>query len=294
MCLVFGMFLAAPVFGWPSDWPVTNAVPDVYQWNVYTTNLNLRTVVALSLLRSPRDYRLPRPDDMLLLYAKENGIPISNMVAEARIITEEGLSMLSSGNITNREERADLTRYCRKLITFMSHTKNLSTLPYLEHKSFSVNGDIRETASRGLVNILGIDAISFLRKIKRDGTHTPRELYSLYESFGFKIRKEEENNPNAKLDDAYEFLLELLEKEEAGDTAKMLDQLLCETLDGYPTSVQRQQVAERMVKAGPDNSRLHFEAIRAEVEITPKDKRKDFTAKGEFLDPERKSEKRAP
>lgn len=130
-CLAAVMLLASPVSGWPSGWPVTNAVPDTYQWNIYTTNLNLRTVVACSLLRSPKDYRLPRPDDMLLLYAKEHGIPISNMVTEARIIAEEGIVMLSSGNISNREEKADLTRYCRKLITFMSHTKDLWLYPNL-------------------------------------------------------------------------------------------------------------------------------------------------------------------
>lgn len=289
------MLLASPVSGWPSGWPVTNAVPDTYQWNIYTTNLNLRTVVACSLLRSPKDYRLPRPDDMLLLYAKEHGIPISNMVTEARIIAEEGIVMLSSGNISNREEKADLTRYCRKLITFMSHTKDLSALSYLENKSASVNEDIRETASRGVVNILGTGAIPFLRKVKSDGTHTPRDLYSLYESFGYKIRMEKKNNPKAKVDDAYAFLLELVvEEEESGGTVKMLDRVLCETLDGYSTSVQREGVAERMVETGPDYSRPHFEAIKAEVEKTPKAKRKDFTARGELLDPDRKRGNRVP
>ena len=287
-CLAVAMLLASSVWGWPSGWPVTNTV---HHWELYDGKHDLRTVVALSLLRSPRDYRLPRPDDTLLLYAKNNGIPVHDMVTEAKNVAEEGLAMLSSGNITNRDEKSELTRYCRKLLTFMSHTKDPSALPYLELKSTSADRDIRETASRGVVNVLGIEAISFLRKIERDGTHTPREFYSLYETFGRRVRMEKKNNPKARLDDAHQFLLESVEKEKAGDTVKMIDQVLCETLEGYPASVQREKVADRMVKAGPEYSRPHFEAVKAEIEKTPTAKRKDFTAKGELLDPEPKNEK---
>jgi hypothetical protein len=102
---------------------------------------------------------------------------------------------------------------------------------------------------------------------------------------------EKKNNPKANLDDAHQFLLESVEKEKAGDTVKMIDQVLCETLEGYSASVQREKVADRMVKAGPEYSRPHFEAVKAEIEKTPTAKRKDFTAKGELLDPEPKNEK---
>ena len=161
-CLAVAMLLASSVWGWPSGWPVTNTV---HHWELYDGKHDLRTVVALSLLRSPRDYRLPRPDDTLLLYAKNNGIPVHGMVTEAKNVAEEGLAMLSSGNITNRDEKSELTRYCRKLLTFMSHTKDPSALPYLELKSTSADRDIRETASRGVSTCSELRRFRFFVKL---------------------------------------------------------------------------------------------------------------------------------
>jgi|GEM_PF-1695928 len=273
--LIGGLSLADYAFGWPSGWPVTNDVPKTYQWNIYTTNLNLRTVVALSLLRSPTDLRLQRPDDLLLSYAKENGIPVSNMVAEARILTEEGLAMLSSGSITNKEEMTELTRYCRKLITFMSRTRDPSAIPYLEAKSASTTYDIRITASRGLINILGTESVPFLRKAEQDGFREKSEFYLLYKTLGGRLKAEIKEGAERDRSSAYEFLLGLADKEEASDTAKMLDQILCETLDGYAVSIQREQTAERMIRNGPDHSRPHFEGIKSEIERTPREKRID-------------------
>jgi len=283
--LAVATLLASSVFGWPSGWPVTNTVP---HWEVYDGKHDLRTVVAVGLMRIPRDYRLPRTEDMLLAYAKEHRIPVSNMVSVAQTVAEEGFAMLESGSITNKKDAAAVMRYCGILIGFMGYTKDPSALPYLELKSTSVNDDIRRTAANMIVNILGSNAIDFLRDFKKNKLYRG-DLYSLYESFGYKIRMEKASNPKAKVDDAYAFLLELIEEEE-GSTVKMLDRVLCETLEGYPASVQREKVADRMVKAGPEYSRPHFEAIKAEIEKTPTAKRKDFTAKGELLDPERTKE----
>lgn len=287
MCVISVIFFTTCAAGWPANWPVTNAV---HYWEIYDGTHDLRTVVALSLLRTPRDYRLPRPSENLIKYAENNRIPISDMVGEAQTIAKEGFAILESGSITNKEEITAVLRYCETLIGFMGTTKDPSAIPYLEIQSTSAYDDIRRTASNRIINILGAKSIEFLRKVTNDKLYK-RDLYSLYESFGFKIKMEIKNNPNAKLNDAYNFLLEVSETEEAGDTAKMIDQILCETLNGYSTSVQREKMAERMVRVGPDYSRHHFETIQLEVKKTPKEKRKDFSAKGELLDPERRKNK---
>jgi len=285
------MLLAAPVSGWPSGWPVTNAVP---HWEVYDGKHDLRTVVAVGLMRIPRDYRLPRTEDMLLAYANEHGIPVSNMVSVAQTVAEEGFAMLESGSITNKEESAAVMRYCRILMGFMGYTKDPSALPYLQSRSVSENLYIRETASQQIINILGAGATSFLRKAEQDGVHEKNEFYSLYKTFVGRLKAEKKTLPEVTQAKAYAFLLELAETEGYGDTVQMIDEVLCETLDGYPTSVQRARVALRMVETGPDYSRPHFAAIRDEIEKTPKEKRKDFRNKGELLDPDRKREGSAP
>lgn len=226
-------------------------------------------------MRIPRDYRLPRTEDMLLSYAKEHGIPVSNLVNEAQTIAEEGLAILGSGSVTNQEEKASLMRYCKILIGFMGYTKDSSALPYLETKSFSEDDEIRQLASYGIISIMGKDSVGFLEKAKRGGVHTQRDLYQLYESFGRDVQREREVNPSIPLDDANGFLLEVLEKEKASGTAKMLDLILCETLDGYAVSIQREQTVERMIRNGPDHSRPHFEGIKSEIERTPREKRID-------------------
>jgi len=226
----------------------------------------------------------------LLAYAKEHRIPVSNMVGVAQTVAEEGFAMLESGSITNKKDAAAVMRYCRIVMGFMGYTKDPSALPYLRSRSLDENYDIRETASQGVINVLGADAISFLREAQQDGVHKKNEFYSLYKTFAGRFKADKKTLTESARIKAYAFLLELIKEEEAGDTVKMLDRVLCETLEGYPASVQREKMADRMVKAGSEYSRPHFEAIKAEIEKTPTAKRKDFTAKGELLDPERTKE----
>jgi len=67
----------------------------------------------------------------------------------------------------------------------------------------------------------------------------------------------------------------------------ILDKVLCENLPGYSTSNQREMAAETMLKSENDFVRGMGNSIKTEIEKTPKEKRKDFKAKGELLDPER-------
>jgi len=75
--------------------------------------------------------------------------------------------------------------------------------------------------------------------------------------------------------------------EEGGATAE-LDKVLTAYLPGYSASVQRQNLAERMSDFEGVGTRGYFVNAKQEISKVPVQERKDFRAKGELLDPERK------
>jgi len=80
------------------------------------------------------------------------------------------------------------------------------------------------------------------------------------------------------------FALEKIQTEKDGRIIEVLDQILCEHLADYKTSVQRLAMAERF----PEGN--YWKAAKEEIEKIPANERKDFRAKSELLDPERKEE----
>lgn len=240
-----------------------------------TTTMDFRTVVARTLMLNHFDTKGQDSCDLVIAYAKSQGIPVSNVVHEAQAIAEEGFAMLGVDGITDDEARASIMRYCRKALTLVCRARDRTALPYLESKTVSQDEHIRSIAANGIINILGTDSIEFIRKVKLNGLYRERDLYNMYETFGGRLKAEIKEGTERDRSSAYEFLLGLADKEEASDTAKMLDQILCETLDGYAVSIQREQTAERMIRNGPDHSRPHFEGIKSEIERTPREKRID-------------------
>ena len=285
ICLAVATLLAPSVFGWP----VTNS-PTGGNWEPSSAAMDFRTVVARALMLNHFDAQGRDSCDLVIEYAKSQGIPMSNVVDEAKTIAEEGFAMLESGSITNVEVKAAILRYCQKALVLVCRPRDPSALSYLESKTNSSDEHIRWTAANGIINILGPDAIGFIRVAVTNGLYSDTDLHSMYKTFGGRFKAGKRTFSKDTQAKAYAFLFELLEKVESGSTVKMVDQVLCETLEGYSASVQREKVADRMVKAGPEYSRSHFEAVKAEIEKTPTAKRKDFAAKGELLDPERTKE----
>ena len=83
------------------------------------------------------------------------------------------------------------------------------------------------------------------------------------------------------------FLLEKTQTEEAG-VEELFDMLLIKYLPGYETSVQRLEAMERLAASANEYRRKYGQPRKEELEKIPVEKRKDFRAKGELLDPERK------
>ncbi len=285
--MTFWLCLAVSAAGWP----VTNS-PTGSNWDLSSTTMDFRTVVARTLMLNHFDAQGRDSCDLVMAYAKSQGIPISNVVNEAITIAEEGFAMLESGSITNEDVKASLLRYCRKALVLVCRPRDRVALPYLESKTVSQDKHIRLTAANGIINILGPDSIGFIRVAATNGLYGGTDIYGMYKTFGGRLKVERKKTPEVNQVKSFDFLMGLAEKEESGSTVEMLDQILCETLDGYSTSVQRRQMAERLVKQGPDYCRHYFEEIGAMIEKTPKEKRKDFRAKGELFDPERNSDEK--
>lgn len=83
------------------------------------------------------------------------------------------------------------------------------------------------------------------------------------------------------------YLLEQVEVENDDETICKMDAMLSLYLPDYKSSIQRLRLYQRVQTSGSDFSKQYFAKIKSEIEETPKDKRKDFRANGELLDPER-------
>jgi len=98
---------------------------------------------------------------------------------------------------------------------------------------------------------------------------------------------------SAEKRNAYTLMLEKVQAEGERSIVRVLDEVLRRDVPGYATSVRRMEVAERLSasdKIGLFGERIgdHWKPVKDEVAKTPNDKRRDFRAKGDLLDPERK------
>ncbi len=263
-CLINCLALAEPA----SDVTVTNSAA--------INDSALGEVMKRFAMIKHCDPKGPSKSEMILGYANNMGIPVSNVVRVAQSITEEGLARLEDGSAINRDTQL---RQCQVMLILLGATGDSSALPFLEAKSISTNNTVRQSASLSVINLMGIDSVKFLRKNATDGLNSRMDIYGMYESFGLQIQASKKKNPKANLDEAYMYLLELAEKEKAGDTAKLLDHVLCSNLEGYATSVQREQIARRFSQKGPEYCKQHFDKITGEIEKVPASKRMNFQFK---------------
>ena len=228
------------------------------------------------------DYRLLSTKHFLD-YARTNDIPLStitsiaqSMITESRVIIESGGQHdLISGHYTQ----------CSRMLSFLGGQGDKQVLPFLENISESTNSNLRLNASIAYVHLAGVDSIPFVQKAILDNRYTERERYHLYKELSDRISKEQVSK--VKTDEAKTFLLKVAETENMGNAANELDKILCSLLPEYQNSMNRHENASRLSKISDDYYKDYFGKIKNEIEKTPKEKRKDFKAKGELLDPDR-------
>lgn len=209
--------------------------------------------------------------EQIISYAKNNDIPVETVIQMAISIADESCTMFEVQGL--KKEAGIEAMKCNCMLSFLSSAGDLSVLPFLENKCKSTNDYIRIDASLAYIRLAGTNSAALLRRAAADKRYSERDRYRMYREFGAQIRASKQKNPDAKLVAAYQCLLDLAEKEELGDAAKMLDQVVCDAIEGYKTSVQREQVARRLSRSGDEYYKNHFNKIKNEIEQVPVAKR---------------------
>jgi hypothetical protein len=205
---------------------------------------------------------------------------MSALAREYRRISEKSFQ----GKTAEEEARDYDARRCLRVLQLISCFADRNTLPLFEEMSAASNTWIRLNGYVGYIKVAGVDSFPFIRSSFEKHPALLME-YTVIEEFGRQLKKAKNTSPNKDLSEAYIFLLR--EVQEGKCRGDILDKVLCENLPEYATSIQREAAAETMMKSSNDYLRNMGNNIKNEIEKTPKEKRKDFKARGELLDPDR-------
>lgn len=213
---------------------------------------------------------------------KENDIPKNAYIATLESLAEAYIA--DTVVRTNYEGRVvDVFRMGTAVPTLISAIGSLGDsefLPWLEQQAMeSRRPDVREYSAISYVKIAGLDAIPFVRKILTGS----REKYDFHcrnlvskEFFDQIAKAEAVKAPQEKIDAAYAMLVEQAQTVAYVGHADEIDKFLCERLQGYRASVQREKVVERFVNSTNEIARTNFGKKRDEIQKTPKAERIDL------------------
>ena len=220
--------------------------------------------------------------------AKKDGLSKDTMLAEmASMAREYRRQSEDTGKWSDEDHNDDAVR-CLRVLQIVAVFRDRSTLPLFEEMAVASNWMIRMNGFIGYIKLAGTDSVPFLQKVLQNGRLTELDHYRIYRTFQEQLESAREHGDNKGVQNGVAFLLETAQRENKGNAAKRLDEALCSLLPDYSKSVQREEVAARFVKEGNDYYKRHFGTIKEEIEKTHEGKRKDFRAKGELLDHERK------
>jgi hypothetical protein len=208
---------------------------------------------------------------------------IAEMTALAREYRK--LSEDFSEGVTDRR-RVNEEMRTRRVLSLIAGFSDLSTLPFFEEMAGATNTSIRLHGSWCYIRVAGVDSLSFIKELLDDDRLNSMDHWKIYETFGKQVEIAAKKG-NINIEPCQRFLLEETKKEHTGDGGKQLDIILCKLLPDYTNSIQRIEAVQWFVQNGSSYHKNYFGNIETEIEKTPKEKRKDFKAKGELLDPER-------
>ena len=203
-----------------------------------------------------------------------------SMAREYRRLSED-----TSEKVTERMRQLGRMRLSA-VLGFLGRLGDRSALPLFEEMTGASNGSTRVYAVRAYIRVAGVDAVPFIIRMLEDTRLNSVDRWEIYETFGKQIESAKQKG-NINIEHCQRFLLEQTGKEHTGDGAKQLDIVLSRTLPDYTNSLQRMEAAEWFIQNGSDYHKSYFGKIKTEIEKTPKEKRKDFKARGELLDPDR-------
>lgn len=219
--------------------------------------------------------------------ASKCGVTQEEAIAEMCRMAREykKLSEDFSEGVTDRR-RVNEEMRTRRVLSMIAGFSDHSTLKFFEEMAGATNTSIRLHGSWCYIRVAGVDAVPFIKKLLDDDRLNSMDHWKIYETFGKQIEIATQKG-NTNIAPCQRFLLEETKNEHTGDGAKQLDLILSKLLPDYSNSVQRIEAAEWFVQNGSAYHKNYFGNIKAEIEKTPKEKRKDFKAKGELLDPDK-------
>ena len=202
-------------------------------------------------------------------------------------------------------------RRCQSALKALHGFDDKHSLPLFEEMTESVHFVLRYYGMVGYVRVAGVvDALPFIESLVKKphvaGYYYPAYMTLIAIAYNEHILLKEIYRhephppaPESKLSPTerkkvFTFMLEKVQVENES-VVKLLDETLSKHLPRYATSIQRMEVVERLAKSDKVNfsgERIsdYWKPIKEEIEKTPANERKDFRAKGELLDPERKEE----
>lgn len=224
-------------------------------------------------------------------YVASNHISDDAMVKIVIDMIKTSLVARASGKNIKEFPRGTIV-FESNMLLFLAQYKTTNAVQFLQSMCLSTNKINRNSAIFGYIHNAKLDALPMLKKCVNSDLLSESDLYTIYKDFAYEIGQAEAGKHDVKqVEESKAFLLERAQEEKMGNAQNQLDEILCGMFPDYRTSVQREKVAEYFQKNGDDYYKKQFTKIHEAILKAPKDKRKDFRAKGELLDPERKKNK---
>ena len=194
-----------------------------------------------------------------------------SMAREYRRLSED-----TSEKVTERMRQLGRMRLSA-VLGFLGRLGDRSALPLFEEMTGASNGSTRVYAIRAYIRVAGVDSMPFLKKMLNTNTvlSEPHERKDVFRKFGEELKKAKDDGKD--LSEHYRFLLEAVTS--GREKHCMVDEILCEMLPDYRTSIQREVFADQLLKTGNEYQKGLARNMKDEMEKTPKEKRKDFTRK---------------
>lgn len=183
--------------------------------------------------KSPR-----HPNDAILLldYIKSEGITTNEMLRVMREIVKEASIFLE-------DEAQFLSFETNRMFSIATDTfyatNDKTIMPFLESKLHSTNRSLRHRAAITYLRLLEFNDPAKYKTMVSDGSLAEWEKRNFFSIWLSLIRRQKKETARANLEKVYETLLILAETEDIAPDA--LDDMLCEVVEGYAVSIQRQR-----------------------------------------------------
>ena len=216
-------------------------------------------------------------------FVSVNEIPLEQMARVLEDMVRDGLATLEAKNVEGKEHVS--TRSLEGAIYHLRNFHSIHTASLLENIILREESDpLLQKASIGLsalltyVDITGTKSLPFIQENFVKGRVTEYTRCYLYKNLRYVIPRLIGENKNDDVEQFYSFMIDMTQAEESFNLAqKTLDELLCEFVDGYEYSIQREKVVRKFLNSANELERIHCREIQSQIDKISSDKRVDLS-----------------